>query len=310
MAHVTFIHGILNKAAPDELLADWQRSLAEDGGLSLGAEGVSSTMVYWADVLYEKPLRSGSGEERLEAAPDAARLEEVPMGWRAGLHGSERELVEALARRLGYDEVGDADPAPSGPQAGPSLERVPLPGFLKRRILAALLRDVHHYLYDVEWSPRPGARYRVRREIRQRFVAALRQAGERPGPHVVISHSMGTVIAYDCLKRVPECPRVDALVTIGSPLGLDEIQDALVPGWSRADGFPRERVAGRWVNVYDGLDPVAGFDGNLANDFRRDGASAVEDIHEPSSGRWRHDIAKYLHGPRLREAVRALLHAG
>jgi hypothetical protein len=44
-------------------------------------------------------------------------------------------------------------------------------------------------------------------------------------------------------------------MTIGSPLGLDEIQDALQPEWSRLDGFPSDRVAKRWVNVYDGLDP-------------------------------------------------------
>jgi pimeloyl-ACP methyl ester carboxylesterase len=56
-------------------------------------------------------------------------------------------------------------------------------------------------------------------------------------PHIVVSHSLGTVIAYDCLKRIPECPAVDGLITLGCPLGLDEIQDKLQPGWTRADGF-------------------------------------------------------------------------
>jgi hypothetical protein len=100
---------------------------------------------------------------------------------------------------------------------------------------------------------------------------------------------------------------VDALMTIGSPLGLDEIQDALQPEWSRLDGFPSERVAKRWVNVYDGLDPVAGFDGNLANDFMKGGLPSVEDIHEPNWGKWRHDISKYLRGARLRERIQFLL---
>lgn len=39
---------------------------------------------------------------------------------------------------------------------GSALEAVPLPGFLKKRLMKILLRDVHHYLYDVEYSPRPG----------------------------------------------------------------------------------------------------------------------------------------------------------
>jgi len=307
MAHVTFVHGILNKAAPEELVQLWRRGLAEEDGFDLGTRGVTSSMVYWADVLYDKPLVESAHAESLEAAAEAGEVEAISMEWRDELRGEERELVEGLARELGYDDVGEQDPPPPGPQSGPTLERVPLPGFLKKRIMAHLLRDVHHYLYNVDFSPRLGARYLVQDEIRHRFVAAIEEAAKQPGPHVVVSHSMGTVIAYDCLKRVASCPRVDALMTIGSPLGLDEIQDALAPEWTRLDGFPGERVAKRWVNVYDGLDPVAGFDGNLANDFLKGGLPSVEDIHEPNWGKWRHDISKYLRGARLRERIQFLL---
>jgi len=307
MAHVTFVHGILNKAAPEELVQLWRRGLAEEDGFDLGTRGVTSSMVYWADVLYDKPLVESAHAESLEAAAEAGEVEAISMEWRDELRGEERELVEGLARELGYDDVGEQDPPPPGPQSGPTLERVPLPGFLKKRIMAHLLRDVHHYLYNVDFSPRLGARYLVQDEIRHRFVAAIEEAAKQPGPHVVVSHSMGTVIAYDCLKRVASCPRVDALMTIGSPLGLDEIQDALAPEWTKLDGFPGERVAKRWVNVYDGLDPVAGFDGNLANDFLKGGLPSVEDIHEPNWGKWRHDISKYLRGARLRERIQFLL---
>ena len=307
MAHVTFVHGILNKTAPEELVQLWRRGLAEEDGFDLGTRGITSSMVYWADVLYDKPLAESAHAESLEAAAEAGEVEAISMEWRDELRGEERELVEGLARELGYDDVGEQDPPPPGPQSGPTLERVPLPGFLKKRIMAHLLRDVHHYLYNVDFSPRLGARYLVQDEIRHRFVAAIEEAAKQPGPHVVVSHSMGTVIAYDCLKRVASCPRVDALMTIGSPLGLDEIQDALAPEWTRLDGFPGERVAKRWVNVYDGLDPVAGFDGNLANDFLKGGLPSVEDIHEPNWGKWRHDISKYLRGARLRERIQFLL---
>lgn len=307
MAHVTFVHGILNKTAPEELVQLWRRGLAEEDGFDLGTRGITSSMVYWADVLYDKPLVESARAESLEAAAEAGEVEAISMEWRDELRGKERELVEGLARELGYDDVGEQDPPPPGPQSGPTLERVPLPGFLKKRIMAHLLRDVHHYLYNVDFSPRLGARYLVQDEIRRRFVAALDEGAMQPGPHVVVSHSMGTVIAYDCLKRVASCPRVDALMTIGSPLGLDEIQDALSPEWTRLDGFPGDRVAKRWVNVYDGLDPVAGFDGNLAHDFLKGGLPSVEDIHEPNWGKWRHDISKYLRGARLRERIQFLL---
>ena len=33
---------------------------------------------------------------------------------------------------------------------------------------------------------------------------------------------------------------------------------------------------------------MAGFDANLTNDYMRSGLPAVEDIHEPNWGKWRH----------------------
>jgi hypothetical protein len=121
---------------------------------------------------------------------------------------------------------------------------------------------------------------------------------------------MGTVIAYDCLKRVPDCPRIDGLMTVGSPLGLDEVQHCLKPQWSKVDGFPDDKLSGPWVNVFDRLDVVAAGDPQLTNDYKRAGREAVIDVHEPNWGRWRHDISKYLSGPLLRQHVADLLKLG
>lgn len=117
---------------------------------------------------------------------------------------------------------------------------------------------------------------------------------------------MGTVISYDCLQRVADCPAVDGFMTIGSPLGIDEVQDKLQPGWTCDDGFPA-KVRGGWVNVFDSLDPVTGFDGDIANDFKKGGSEIIEVINEPNWGKWRHDISKYLRGPKLRASLAKLL---
>ena len=118
---------------------------------------------------------------------------------------------------------------------------------------------------------------------------------------------MGTVIAYDCLKRVADCAEVDGLVTLGCPLGLDEVQDKLQPGWSREDGFPAEKVAGGWVNVFDRLDPVCGFDPVLANDFKKGGTAVVKDVMVENEGKWRHSAPKYLRQAEYSEPLRKLL---
>ena len=309
MPHVTFIHGIANKPEADVLLRIWRDSLAKDEGLDLGAEGISSSMVYWADVMYPEP-KPEMAEHESNDSVIAKTDDDIEMDWQDDLEGDEKSWAAGLAGKLDFETeppTGDQDfaPAEGDMESLESLafERIPLPWWLKRRIMKAFLRDVHHYLFNTEYSPRPGKTYRVQDEIRERFVRAIEEGSQQDGPHVVVSHSMGTVIAYDCIKRVEACPSVDALMTIGSPLGLDEVQDKLQPGWSRDDGFPEKVTSASWVNVYDKLDPVAGLDAKFANDYRRAGAELVQDINEQNYGRWRHNISKYLGGEELRAAL-------
>ncbi len=307
MAHITFIHGISNKPAADRLLRIWLDSLTGGtGGIDLDAEGVTTSMIYWADVLYPEPVAAEAefvNEANTAELPSAT---DPNMKWREHLSGEEKAITDALAAKLSFDVLTEDTYVPPVTAMDAQLERIPLPWFVKRRVMKEFLRDVHHYLFNETSSPRPGVSYKVRDEIRSRTIAALQAGSSKPGPHLLVSHSMGTVIAYDCLKRVPECPAVDGLMTVGSPLGIDEIQDKLKPEWSRANGFP-SKVKGGWINIYDSLDPVTGFDGNIANDFKKDGREEVEVINEQNYGAWRHDIVKYLAGTKLRASLGRLL---
>jgi hypothetical protein len=311
MAHVTFIHGIANKPPPAELLRIWRETLANAADpLPLGDLGVSSELVYWADLMYDKPDDNVAAHEGVlentPAAVDGGGGAVAPQPRTA----EEAAFLNALRQRmssLSDAEMASAADIPAQPQG--ALERVPLPWFLKKPIMDAFLRDVHHYLFDVEFAPPGRTPVRIQQTIRQRFVDAVcSRAVSRP--HVVMSHSMGTVIAYDCLKRVGACAEVDGFITLGSPLGLDEVQDKLQPGWSRDDGFPHERLAGEWVNLYDRLDPVCGFDPRLANDYRKGSAGLVEDIAVQNDGAWRHSITKYLRQPQVAGALRRMLQLG
>ena len=84
-------------------------------------------------------------------------------------------------------------------------------------------------------------------------------------------------------------------------------EDKLDPGWTRNDGFPRERVLGRWVNLFDRLDPVCGFDPILRDDFRSGGQSAVDDVGVQNDGAWRHSATKYLRQPSFTASLRRML---
>jgi hypothetical protein len=297
-----FIHGLDNKPAPDYLYALWKRKLAHQDGPDLDAASVASAMAYWADVLYPSPdtnlaaYESAAGEVDGLGPAEALRLD--------GLAPADAGRIRRLAGALGVDPESPPPEPPPGEVEAVRQERVPVPAWLRVRIMSKFVRDAHHYFFNVEFRPRAGERYFVRDELRRRFLDRLKAAAADT-PLVVVSHSMGTVIAYDCLMHEPSCPAVDTLFTIGSPLGLDEVQD-FFPAWTRDDGFP-EKIRGQWINVFDPLDVVAGADPHLANDYRQAGRPAVEDLREDNWGKWRHSISKYLQGEKLREKLAAAL---
>jgi hypothetical protein len=66
-------------------------------------------------------------------------------------------------------------------------------------------------------------------------------------------------------------------------------------------------VGGHWVNGFDRLDPVCGFDPSLANDYRKATAAAVKDVAVQNPGAWRHSISKYLRQPAVSRALREML---
>lgn len=306
MPHVTFIHGINNKPAPDVLLRDWLAALAgSDGtGVDLHADGVTTGMVYWADVLYAEPE---AAEELEEISADAVRSAEPAPDPAAGLSGEDKVFVEALQARLNRSAQQVAAELVAQ-EAEPASRALLLPEWAEKRLIRRLARDTHHYLFDETFTPRPGETFRVREEIRRRFVAAVEEGAGKPGRQVVVSHSMGTVIAYDCLKYVDDCPPVDGLITLGSPLGLAEVQDRFDGGWSQRAAFPDGRLdTDGWCNVYDRLDYVCALDPTLADDYRSDDRKVVADTRTNNRGLDRHASREYLSRRRLRRELKLML---
>ena len=311
MAHITFVHGLANKPSPEELIQRWRSAISKAVyPLDLGAESISCEMVYWADVLYEKPLSDNDFETFI--INEALEIPESPPALSFnGKNEDEDMWIAAMSDRLGLNHeivqpIEIIKPSPNKTMAN-DMERIPLPGFVKDELMRTFLRDLHHYLFNAASKPRLGSAFNVQEEIRRRFVRAIEIGKAKPGPHIVISHSMGTVIAYDCLKRVKECPPIDGLITIGSPLGIDEIQDKFKPEWTRRDGFPSNNVRTTWLNIYDPLDAVSILDSAISNDFKKKNVSVIEDIPQSNSGVWRHDVEKYLMGSEVSAAIGKLL---
>lgn len=285
--HVTFIHGLANKPPATDLRRIWLDALGAstsgDDGFDLGAAGVSDTFIYWADLFYDAPLKATDYESFSDEVS-------ANMKGATGLLSSD-DWVRAMW--LHYpDAVGEYPDVPAEDEL-PQYERIPLPAFLKKAIMAEYLREAHDYLFNVNG---------IRDTIRSLVVDDLLKCPDDTR-RVLVGHSQGTFIAYDVMTGVANCPPIDGFMTIGSPLGVDEIQDCLE--WTRVDGFPT-KLLGDWVNVFDPFDPVSRPDPYLASDFLKSGKSVVIDIKEENWGAWRHSATKYLKGPKLRAQLRRL----
>jgi hypothetical protein len=104
--------------------------------------------------------------------------------------------------------------------------------------IALTTHDVYQYLRN------PGVRDVIDTGVRKAITAGV--------PTVVVSHSLGTVVAYHLLQRDGEALgwKVPLFVTLGSPLAIGAIKRLLRP-----IKFPA--CAGKWYNAMDPLDIVA-----------------------------------------------------
>ena len=210
--------------------------------------------------------------------------------------GAEKKTLQAIARQMQGPPSPEAERAVRARRLEPRILPLPEPArrWFTRKLTAAFLRDVSDFFYDAE-----------------RRAVMLKSVTDRidPGgdPFVVIGHSQGSMIAYAVLVRLakerPEF-KVPLFVTIGSPLGIKEVQDEL----RRITQQARLAVpgcVGRWLNVADPLDPVA-FDKLLKDDFRATNGIRVDDNLEwnKDSPRHPHSGTGYLQTTPVRRAVR------
>lgn len=148
-------------------------------------------------------------------------------------------------------------------------------------------------------------RYLDRRAKKAELGAAIRgrvlDCLDPARPLVVVSHSLGTVVAYEALHEYEGT--VPLWVTLGSPLALGTVVlDRLVPRPARCP----ENVTS-WLNFWDRDDIVVGRP-HLAEWIRpsRSGVKAVTERVD-SRGLWTHTATKYLeHGTVARPVIEAL----
>lgn len=316
---VVFIHGLARKPAPEKLAELWLEGLGRDNpkpdvfcepntGIQLDLENTDVFFNYYADVFYgtdyETDFASYYEREGLEMAMEEA-LDDIAANAKPT---TPREIafVAQFEAKLTMQSVL----VPAGESPVPSDLEIAswLPAPIKHAVIKKAAMEAFYFLFDKEYKRADGKSFMVRKELRGRLLAELSKASAAAERVIVVSHSMGTMIAYDVLRNCPECPKVDTLITMGSPLGLQEVQDELRAAGVAQIDFPTERLA-HWINVFDPLDLICGADPRLANDYAPVGGKQVEDVRESNWGKWRHTITHYFSGTLMRAKLLQALRA-
>ena len=141
------------------------------------------------------------------------------------------------------------------------------------------VRQVRRYLTD------PPIKAEVDRVV---------DAAVTPDCRILIGHSLGSVVAWEFVRRHPE-HHLDLLLTLGSPLGLRAVRRLLPEPDYSVDARPRHVAS--WVNVRDPRDPVC-----CAGDLRQ-WWSGLSDV-PVNNQRDAHSAERYLTKRQVGEAIR------
>ncbi|MFE8988161.1 trypsin-like serine peptidase [Streptomyces collinus] len=289
--HLVFLHGRDQQDNhPDELRRTWTAGL--NRGLTLAALPPLDPEDVWFPFYGTRLHALVSGREStagpigLDQVSAAAAAEVFAAQSPTGSY--ERLLYEAAAR-AGMPQNGPATTEGFGAGLVGVLHR-PLSWLaaksdLDEWTIATFLRDVDLYLGD-------GS-------VRQAVLDSVMETMPASGELVLVTHSLGTVVGMDLLTRLPESLDPVLLVTAGSPLGLDGVNERLLTRGPHQP--PRVRD---WVNVWCPTDTVA-----IGCPLEDERWGKLTQLAVPNGRERAHKMDEYLGHPGPAREIRGVLRA-
>ncbi|UCH40878.1 MAG: hypothetical protein JSU67_04090, partial [Gammaproteobacteria bacterium] len=213
---IIMVHGLASKPPPEVTHELWSKTLLEN--IRVGHRGLARrldanpqvfTMAYWADAVPHHVPDDAAYCRKLQAQVDKIIAERREIKDR--FHVGVGEKVGSFFKDRGIDLVKLLAGALS----------------VKDDVMTTFLRETELYDQDQYIADR----------IRAPLETALREAWDSDCEPIIVSHSMGSFIAYDVLWRfshrnTPEFgkyhkKRVKMFVTMGSPLGDPSVRNLL-----------------------------------------------------------------------------------
>jgi hypothetical protein len=236
------IHGIGNKPS-SKILKDWWRKSILEGlkKYNYPVHNFSFEMVYWADLLHEKPLdpdvtdRDDPSFMAEKYLPEAQPITK-PIGFR-------QKALEYLEKY--YD-------------------RLMIKGLLSLENNKITELFIHRHMKDLasyytsQYIDVNGEKLLVKDAIIKRFLDTLKKHSHKT--IFLIAHSMGSIIVHDALFEKPTDIKIETLVSIGSPLGqryvIDKYKNEIKEKSINKFVVPANIIS-NWFNLADLEDQVA-----------------------------------------------------
>lgn len=301
---LVFVHGIGGIRDPERERRDWLEALAEGARRAGHSDAVSGLTQGWlaetrfADYsdLFADTEAQGDQALALDAQEDTAFLE---------------EFVEALVNELGIQARDRGDKRASAviedaraqlPRCAGEAQGLLASVRVLGRVLTTLLqvpglRGCAQWASGLPlfWHLAQVGRYLARRELDSaghtldtRIRERVLRGTDPDRPLIVVSHSLGTVVAFEALRDYPG--PVPLLMTLGSPMATAvAVLHRLLPQPPRTPNGVE-----RWLNFWDRDDIVVGRP--RIENWMLPNSSGVLPLTDraDSDGVWVHTATKYL----------------
>jgi len=239
------VHGLGNKP-PKYLLKKWWKDAINEGFKKNGIKNnfPEFELVYWADILHDKPL------DKWEKNKDSSYFLDEPY-----LKSSNTFVPEDYSRRQKFVNFISSQLNKLFLNEDKTLNY----GFISDFILHNFFKDLEVY-YIEECRNEYDEKCKAKDLIRNRFIEVLKKY--EGWDILIVSHSMGSIITFDVLTfLIPEL-KINTLITIGSPLGLPVVISKIAaehkkhPNGHKYMATP-PGVVRNWFNMADIRDKVA-----------------------------------------------------
>ena len=280
---LVFVHGMRQEGnLIADLLEAWKKSLFRTWDqLGLARPNIEPEMPYYGDVL-DRLTREIHGDSGVVGRGDAS-LNQAPIAEKMILEFAEANGISDAEVRseLGSDVVARGPANWEWVQATARILERRIPLF--RKFGLSMVVQVDAYLN------RPHIKQAVDDIVAPFF---------KPGPAVIVSHSLGTIVTY-CILRQKNNGNVPLFVTLGSPLGINAVKDRIRP-----PKLAKPVQVLHWLNGVDDRDYVALY-ARLDGKTFCSGIENITNIHNRKEDA--HLILDYLNDKSIARAIHEAL---